>query len=503
MTRYLSRLALISAVFMAGFAHAQFEGPSLGAGPWVFENFEESNLKVSVLARGMDHPFGLVFIPGTASAANPLGDVLLTERTGKVRLFRNGALRAAEVVDLTQVFPVQQLFDIELHPRFADNSLVYFTWIKQQPHPDGSNKLWATTALARGRWNGEELLQLEEIFAASTGYSDNICGASSRLHFLIDGTLLMGVSHRCEEQAPQSLDSHIGKILRLNDDGSAAVDNPYYAVEGALPEIFTMGNRSVMDFVTHPQTGEIWELENGPQGGDEVNIIRPGVNFGWPVASYGRDYDGTRFAPQPWVEGTALPEVFWVPSITVAGMDFYTGSKFPKWQGNLFVTSMIMGRIPGTGHLERVVFNEEGEIRREQLLVSLKQRIRYVVQGPDDLLYLLTDHSDGALLRLEPTTETATGVSALEVSSAVPVNEALVFADQDCSTCHRTESVLIGPSWRDIAKRYALTDENADLLASSIIKGGPGAWGEIPMTPHPALSMDAAKQMAVRIMELE
>ena len=212
----------------------------------------------------------------------------------------------------------------------------------------------------------------------------------------------MGVSHRCDEQAPQRLDSHIGKILRLKDDGSAAADNPFIAVEGALPEIFNWGIRSSMDFVTHPETGAIWELQNGPQGGDEVNILQPGANYGWPAATFGRDYDGTRFSPTPWIEETELPVVFWVPSITVAGLTFYTGDKFPQWKGNLFVTSMIQGRIPGTGHLERVVFNEEGEVRREQLLNELHQRIRYVVQGPDGFLYLLSDEDDGKVLRVRP-----------------------------------------------------------------------------------------------------
>ncbi|HWK53561.1 MAG TPA: PQQ-dependent sugar dehydrogenase, partial [Hyphomicrobiales bacterium] len=397
----LRRIACFTCLLLAGAAQAQQEGPPLGPGPWIFDTYEQPYVRVSVVADGLDHPFGLEFIPGTITAANPLGDILISERTGKVRLYRNGQLQAEAVADLKDHFSLEQLFDIELHPDFARNGLVYFTYIETAPRPDGSQGYWANTALARGHWDGQRLDNLETVFEAQA-WSGNFGGASSRLHFLADGTLLFGVSHRLDEEAPQRLDSHIGKILRLNDDGSVPADNPYIGVEGALPEIYSWGIRSVMDFATHPQTGAIWELENGPQGGDEVNILQPGANYGWPIATYGRDYDGTYFNPLPWVEGTERPVVAWLPSITVAGMNFYTGTRFPKWQGNLFVTSMIKGRVPGTGHLERVVFNENGEVQREEMLNGLRQRIRYVVQGPDELLYLLTDHSQGALLRVEP-----------------------------------------------------------------------------------------------------
>lgn len=497
--------AILTGLCLGGatLARAQLEGPALGAGPWQYDTFEQEGLQVSVVARGLDHPFGLVFVPATQTPDNPVGDVLISERTGKVRLYRNGVLQDAAVADLASVFPLQQLFDIELHPRFADNGLVYFTFIKQQPHPDGSDRLWATTALARGRWNGSTLQGLEEIFEGKA-WSDDICGASSRLHFLADGTLLFGLSHRCDLEGPQRLDTHIGKILRLNDDGSVPADNPFVAQQGALPEIYTWGNRSVMDFFTHPVTGQVWELENGAQGGDEVNILQPGANYGWPLATYGRDYDGKRFSPQPWVEGTLLPELSWVPSITVAGLAFYTGDRFPRWKDNLFVTGMIMGRIPGTGQLQRVVFNEQGEVRREALLEDLQQRIRYVVQGPDELLYLLTDHSDGALLRLAPAEPGAQGVAAPSMPAAADMaNELLSFEGQDCSTCHRSEVRLAGPSWLEIARRYDASAANRDLLAGRIIAGSYGVWGEAPMSPHADLSVQDARDMVARILALD
>lgn len=493
----LRRFCLAFSLLCSVGSHAQQEGPPLGEGPWIFDTYEQPYVRVTLLARGMDHPFGLEFIPGTATADNPLGDILLTERTGQIRLFRDGKLQDEIIADFKDVLPLEQLFDIELHPDFADNGLIYFTYIKKAPRPDGSDGYYANTGLVRAHWDGKVMTDIEEVFEAQA-WSPNFGGASSRLHFLPDRTLLFGVSHRLDESAPQRLDSHIGKILRLRDDGSVPPDNPYVGVEGALPEIYSWGIRSVMDFATHPETGEIWELENGPQGGDEVNILKPGANYGWPIATYGRDYDGTYFNPLPWVEGTERPVVAWLPSITVAGMTFYTGNRFPNWRGNLFVTSMIVGRVPGTGHLERVVFNENGEVRREAMLNGLKQRIRYVVQGPDELLYLLTDHSDGALLRLEPLdiAEQATAVES-QGPNATPL-----FSQQDCASCHRLDSPLVGPTYVDIARRYALNDGNVELLANKIRFGGGGSWGEVPMTPHPALSEEDARAMARAILEL-
>ncbi|MES2626525.1 MAG: PQQ-dependent sugar dehydrogenase [Pseudomonadota bacterium] len=508
--RFLSLFFLLSLACAAA-VQAQPGGPPLGSGPWVMKSFEQDYIKVSVVARGLDHPFGMVFLPETVTSANSLGDVLLAERTGKVKLLKNGQLQTETVADLKTVFPMEQLFDLKLHPQFTDNGLIYFTYIKTAPNPDGSDKYWVTTALGRGRFDGVHLVDLEDVYVAEA-WSSNIGGASSRMHFLQDGTLLLGVSHRIDLEAPQQLSSHIGKILRLNDDGSVPKDNPFIGVEGALPEIYAWGIRSAMDFVTHPVTGEVWEIENGPQGGDEVNIIRPGVNYGWPIATFGRDYDGDRFSPQPWVEGIELPEVFWVPSITVAGMNFYTGAKFPNWKNNLFVTSMIRGRIPGTGHLQRVVFNDKGEIRREMLLTELHQRIRYVQQGPDELLYLLTDENDGALLSIEPATEqefidaaAAAGneIPVSQVEQPDPLNDAPLFANQDCRACHRTNVNLVGPSYVNIARRYEATNDNLDFLTNRIIEGGEGVWGETPMTPHPDLDPAIARELASNILSLE
>jgi glucose/arabinose dehydrogenase len=192
-------------------------------------------------------------------------------------------------------------------------------------------------------------------------------------------------------------------VLRLKDDGTAAPGNPFAGKGGNSAEVWTLGHRNGMALAVRPGTNEIWENENGPNGGDEINVLTAGGNYGWPLVSLGRTYPG------PWQskgfsrEGMIDPVVYWTPAIAISGMAFYTGSKLPKWTGNVFVGGMRMGEIPGTGHLERILFNDNmEELRREQLLVDLRQRIRDVRQGPDELLYLLTGEDTGAILRIEP-----------------------------------------------------------------------------------------------------
>ena len=198
-------------------------------------------------------------------------------------------------------------------------------------------------------------------------------------------------------------------MLRLKDDGTVPSDNPFVGKAGYRPEIYTLGHRSALGLATNPNTGEIWENENGPNGGDEINILKPGANYGWPIVSYGRTYPGPRQSEHAWDARFEEPFVIWVPSIAVSGMAFYTGDKLPKWKGDVFVGGLRQGEVPGTGHLERILFNEKmEELRREQLLVPLRQRIRDVRQGPDGLLYLLTDENDAAVLRIEPASAAAT-----------------------------------------------------------------------------------------------
>tara|TARA_B100000470_G_scaffold208569_1_gene185430 strand:- start:21 stop:884 length:864 start_codon:yes stop_codon:yes gene_type:complete len=284
--------------------------------------------------------------------------------------------------------------DVALHPRFSENGLVYLTYTK----PVGNGM--GAPALARGRLEAGALADVHDLLVTEA-YEGN-SGLNGRVVFGRDGKVYMSTGGRVAQvaQDPMSLR---GKILRLNDDGSVPADNPFADRPGYRPEIYTLGHRNTLGLILHPESGEIWNHENGPNGGDEINVILPGRNYGWPLVSFGRLYPGSRVSEHPTREGLESPLVVWLPAIAVAGMAIYTGDQFPAWRRNVFVGSLREGGIPGTGHLQRVVFNADTEeLRRESLLTELRQRIRDVRQGPDGFLYLLTDEDDGALLRLQP-----------------------------------------------------------------------------------------------------
>jgi glucose/arabinose dehydrogenase len=284
--------------------------------------------------------------------------------------------------------------DVALHPGFSDNRLVYLTYTKPVENGKG------TPTLARGRLEGGALADVRDLLVPDA--FDGNSGLNGRVVFGRDGMVYMSTGGNIGKvaQDPASLR---GKILRLRDDGSVPPDNPFVGRAGYRPEIFTLGHRNTLALIVHPETGAVWNNENGPNGGDEINIILPGRNYGWPLVSFGRDYPGPRVSEHPTREGMESPLVVWIPSIAASGMAVYTGDRFARWKGNVFVGGMQTGRIPGTGHLERIVFNAETEeLRRESMLVELRQRIREVRQGPDGLLYLLTDEDAGALLRIEP-----------------------------------------------------------------------------------------------------
>ena len=291
------------------------------------------------------------------------------------------------------------LFDIKLHPDFERNRLVYLTYSKPVRANAGGDRRDNGTALAvaRGVFDGESLNNVEDIFVADDGTN-----SVSRMLFGPDGKLYVS-GYGAGGEASQEPGLLGGKILRLNDDGSVPEDNPFFGREAYRPEIYTMGHRSPESLVVHAPTGQIWQGEMGPNGGDEVNILEPGGNYGWPLVSLGRSYAGPYQPDKFHRAGTIDPVVSWIPSISVTGMTFYTGERLAPWQGNLFVGGVRFGEIPGTGRLQRIVFNENmQELRRESLLVDLGHRIREVLQGPDELLYVLTDHANGALLRIEP-----------------------------------------------------------------------------------------------------
>ncbi len=360
--------------------------------PQLFETAEHSQIRLVVVTRGLSHPWGLAFLPD--------GSILVTERQGRLRLIRNGVLDPTPIAGVPVVHArgLAGLMDVALHPRFDENHHVYFTYSK----PMGDE---VRVTLARGRLDGLELTDVRDLFL-----SDPVGGggtAASRVVFGVDGMLFMTVGGAFGAsgggQRAQDPGNTIGKLIRLTEDGGIPDDNPFVGREGTRPEVFSSGHRNQLGLTTHPETGDIWAHENGPLGGDEVNLLRAGGNYGWPVVSHSREYSGGRVALRTWQEGMESAEIVWLPAIAPSGMVFYDGTRFPEWQGNLFVGSLRIGGIRNTGHLQRIVFNEQGEeARRESLLVELRQRIRDVRQGPDGLLYVLTDADEGALLRIEP-----------------------------------------------------------------------------------------------------
>jgi glucose/arabinose dehydrogenase len=362
--------------------------PPLGSGPFEFETAEVPRIRISVVTRGLSHPWSLAFLPD--------GRLLIPERPGRLRVIRNGVLDPTPIAGVPTVRTDGNggLMDVALHPQFASNGLVYLTYTKPVENGRG------TPALARGRLEGGALVDVRDLLVPEA-YDGN-SGLGGRITFGRDGMIYFATGGNIARVA-QEPGSLRGKILRLRDDGSVPPDNPFVNRTGYRPEIFTLGHRNTLALIVHPMTGEVWNSENGPNGGDEINIIVAGRNYGWPLLSFGREYPGPRVSEHPTRDGFESPLVSWIPSIAASGMAVYTGDRFPAWKGNVFVGGMRTGEVMGTGHLERIVFNARmEEIRRESMLGELRQRIREVRQGPDGLLYLLTDEDEGALLCLEP-----------------------------------------------------------------------------------------------------
>jgi len=367
--------------------------PKLGDGPFQFESWEQRDLRVSVVTRGLTSPRAIEFLPS--------GEILIAERAGSLRIVRDGKLDPAPIAGTPKVAVLGTatgFMDIKLHPQFASNGLIYLSYHKPARGEYGNN------AIFRGRWNGKEIVEGRDIFV-----SDDVDALYTKMMFGTDGKLYFtigcpGVGTDDSIGRAQKPDDFAGKTLRLNDDGSVPKDNPFIDREGYNPEIFTLGHRVNLGLTLNPWTNEFWVSEHGPQGGDEVNILRAGQNYGWPVISDGRYYSGTKVAPVPYKEGMTRPHISYVPSIAPGGMLFYTGDKFPGWKRNLFVGAMRMSNSPRTGHLERIVFNEDWEVvRSEMLLLDLHQRIRDVEQSPDGYLYVITDEgADSVLMKLEP-----------------------------------------------------------------------------------------------------
>jgi aldose sugar dehydrogenase len=367
--------------------------PALPDGPIVLDTGIQHQIRL-IVTKGLNQPWSMAFLPD--------GGILVAERPGRLRMVRNGVLDPNPIAGLPQIQArgLGGLMDLALHPRFSENKLVYFTYHKpagDNAAPGGNNA--GTITLARGRWDGTALGDVHDLFSATQG------AFASRIVFGKDGMLYMTVGTGDPPTAARAQDPNdlAGKVLRLRDDGTIPADNPFAGRPGYRPEIYTLGHRNALGLAVQPDTGAIWECEDGPNGGDEINVLQPGKNYGWPIVSYGRFYLGPRVSEIPWREGMEPPLVFWVPAIAISGMTFYTGDKFPNWKNNVFVGGMRQGEVPRSGHLERIDFNDKWEeLHRESMLRELQQRIRDVRQGTDGFLYVLTAENEGALMRIEP-----------------------------------------------------------------------------------------------------
>lgn len=371
---------------------APWEPAELGKGPFNEQSWAVRNFRVEVVATGLTAPRDIEVLPS--------GDILITEGAGALRLFRGGKLLQDPVPGTPKVVArgtMAGLQDIALHPNFKQNHLIYISYHKPVWGDLGTNSIW------RGVWTGDSIRDGKDIFVAG-----DVDMEVSALEFGSDGKLYMsmGGPGTGQEEAvirPQHMDDFAGKVIRLNDDGSVPRENPFVGVKGAKPAIYTLGHRDLMSFARNPDTGELWASEMGPNGGDEINIIRAGRNYGWPVVSDGRWYYGDYVSRSPYKEGMTRPYIAFVPSPSLSGMMFYTGKAFPGWQGSLFVGSLRWGESPRTGHLLRISFNAKWqELHREMILTDLHQRIRDVAQDADGLIYVVTGENPAALLRLEP-----------------------------------------------------------------------------------------------------
>ncbi len=344
---------------------------------------QQHTFNVEVVAGELQRPWGLAFLPG--------GDMLVTERSGGLWLIEQGSHRKSPISGLPKIVEKGQggLMGIALHPKFDDNRQLYLSYAAKGKGGFG-------TEVLRARLEDTALNEMQIIFKALPK-SKGGRHFGSRLVFGRDDTLYISLGDRGQRPTAQDLSDHRGSLIRVNADGSVPPDNPFVGKPDARPEIYTYGNRNMQGMSLHPVSGVIWTHEHGPQGGDEVNVMRAGVNYGWPVITYGTNYGfGTQIGEGTQKDGMAQPIHKWVPSIAPSGMTFYTGDRFPNWRGNLFVGSLKFGL------LVRLEVEGERVMHEERLLDGRYGRIRDVVQGPDGYLYLLTDARDGQLLRLTP-----------------------------------------------------------------------------------------------------
>jgi aldose sugar dehydrogenase len=375
---------LVASIFSASIAAAPIASDQVLPPPPQPASVVTKGYKVVEIVRGLNHPWSMAFLPD--------GSMLVTERVGRLRLITDGKLLPQPIGGVPAVHTGGQagLFDVVLHPGFAQNHILYLTYAAGTRAANG-------TQVARARFDGTTLQDLQVIFKAlPLKDTDNHYGG--RMAFLPDGTFALSIGEGFEyREKAQDLTSDLGKIVRLNDDGTAPHDNPFIGQPSVRPEIYSWGHRNPQGLLFDTQRGILYETEHGPRGGDELNIIVAHQNYGWPVITYGMDYSGAYVSPYTQRPGLEQPVIYWTPSIAPSGLAIYQGEKFPAWKGDLFAGALSFR------HLRRIHLDEHGNVvDQEQLLNDLRWRIRDVRAPSDGYLYVCTDEDDGRVLRLEP-----------------------------------------------------------------------------------------------------
>lgn len=346
------------------------------------EKTEKYDVRLVPVAADLEHPWGMDFLPN--------GDVLVTERRGKLFLVRMPSGEKVEVQGLPEVAEIGQggLLDVMVHPQFTKNQIIFLSYTGRSPQGFG-------TEVVRAKLNGPRISDVRVIFEAVPKTRGRV-HFGSRLLWGKDGKLYITLGDRGQKDDAQNPKTHLGSTIRINEDGSVPQDNPFYGHAEYRPEIFTYGNRNVQGIALNPETGQIWAHEHGPKGGDEINILKNGKNYGWPAVTYGVDYTGFQISDKTSAPDMESPILYWTPSIAPSGMIFYTGDQFPAWKGSVFVGALVQT------HLRRIEFDGAKEVGQEVLLKEHGERIRDVAQGPDGFIYLLSDETYGSLYRLEP-----------------------------------------------------------------------------------------------------
>ncbi|MDE5111867.1 MAG: PQQ-dependent sugar dehydrogenase [Trichodesmium sp. St7_bin2_1] len=346
------------------------------------------------LVENLEHPWSLAWLPD--------GEILITERPGRLRIIRDGNLDQISIAGVPQVFAMGQggLLDVSVHPRFAENRLIYLTY--SQGDRSGNR-----TRIARARLENNTLGDLRVIFEVSQS-KPGAQHFGSRIIWLADGTLVASIGDGGNppiefngefiRQQAQNRNSHLGKVIRLNDDGSIPSNNPFATSKDAKPALWSYGHRNIQGMTLDPTRNRVWATEHGSRGGDELNLIERGENYGWPVVTHSREYSGGLISPETSRPGLVDPKVIWTPSIAPSGLAFYNGDRFPQWRGNLFAGGLVSQDI------RRIELDEGGNVIAQHS-IPIGQRVRDVRQGPDGLLYILTDDQNGQLIRLEPIVE--------------------------------------------------------------------------------------------------